>query len=200
MKPLLVFDLGNVLLKVSFSRFAARVTKDSTRLPDEVLYAFCSSSLKALLDRGTLAAPVFVQQIQEWLGEGAPDLAEVKEAWCDIFEPIPEAVEHLRFYQAKYDTWLLSDTDPMHFVSVLNCYPWVRDFDRYLLSFDRGMLKKDRGAFDLFGEEVARRKVIFVDDLPVNVKAAKRAGLEGVLFEDWEQVRREFAKHGIEAP
>ena len=198
MRPLLVFDLGNVILDVDFERFARRVAMGSDRSEREVLETFCQGPLKSELDRGYIGSVGFAQEIRAWLGEGAPPCEEILGAWTDIFTLKEGAAGFLARCRLKYSTWLFSDTDPAHFTSVLNRFPVVSGFERYLVSFNRGMLKRDPGAFEVLSRLVARgRRVYFVDDLSVNIEAANAAGLDGILFESWESLAATFKGQGV---
>ena len=198
MSPLLVFDLGNVILNVDFGRFARSVANDSHKSPEEVQATFCQGPLKRELDRGRIGPLGFAAEIEAWLGEGAPSQEEILEAWTDIFSLKQGAEGFLVRYRLKYPTWLMSDTDPAHFTAALNNFALVRRFDRFIVSFRQGLLKREEGAFQLLAQFVVRgRKVILIDDLEVNVTAAQNAGLEAILFKSWEQLPKDLSDRGV---
>jgi FMN phosphatase YigB (HAD superfamily) len=129
----------------------------------------------------------FAQEVSAWLGDAAPPNEEILDAWTDIFSLKQGAQVFLARYRLKYTLWLMSDTDPAHFISAINRFPLLRNFDRYIVSYRQGLLKRDPGAFRELSEVVARgRRVVFVDDLEINIAAARANGIDGVLFESWE--------------
>ncbi len=197
--PLLVFDLGNVILDVDFDRFARRVVVGTERSAQEAMAAFSGGPLKEALDRGQISPAAFAAQVRAWLGPAAPSEQEVLGAWCDIFALKADAREALDRCQRDHEVWLLSDTDPAHFESVLARFP-LEGFDRVLVSYLTGRLKRDPGGFEPLAEVVrSGRRVIFFDDLEVNVAAACAAGVDGVLFVDWAQAGAALDARGVVA-
>ena len=199
MRPLIVFDLGNVLVDVDFSRFCHRLARHSGRSPDEVRAMFCQGELKARLDRGVIGPQEFARELLRWHGPPHPTVHEVLDAWCDIFTLRPDTPEMLERLRARnHELWLLSDTDPVHFARVLNDVPDVRGLDRYLLSYARGMLKRDPGAFDaLVAQERLGRQVVFVDDLHENIEAARDHGIDAIWARDWRSVEVALHARGL---
>ncbi len=196
--PLWVFDLGNVILNVDFERFARRLTQGSALESEQALEAFGSGPDKAALDRGLTGPVAFGQHLVQWRGDDALSVAQAMDAWADIFEVIPGAVQGLARCRASGPVWLLSDTDPIHFSGALSRFEVVRGFDRYLLSYARGMLKRDPGAFDELGALVhSGQPVVFVDDLPINIEAARAAGVDAILFEGWQALMPQLHARGL---
>jgi FMN phosphatase YigB (HAD superfamily) len=184
MRPLLVLDLGNVLIHVEFQRFAARFA--DRRAPDVILATWCQGARKLAYDRGEVAPAAWIGDIVKWLGQPRVTRAEVAAAWVDIFRPMAGVATRMARFAERYELWLCSDTDPLHFAHALNSYAFLRRFDRYLLSFARGALKREPGAFaDVAAQVASGRRVAFVDDAPANVEAARAAGVPAALFTGW---------------
>lgn len=178
---LLVLDLGGVLVDVDFSRFVDAVREvDPGASPDQLLEA-CQGPAKGALDRGRISPRAFLAQLPT---AAAPE--SLMPAWTGIFAARPAAEAALASLGA-YERWMLSDTDPAHFLRVLNDHAYLRTFDRYLLSYDRGLIKGDKGSFDPL---VARRNagwtVRFWDDRLDLVEAARSHGIDARLFTTWD--------------
>ena len=73
--------------------------------------------------------------------------------------------------------------------------PWLDAFDVRLFSCDLGIVKPDariyRSLLDALRLEPAQ--VLFIDDVPANIEAARAAGLHGIVYESPEQLRVELA-------
>ncbi len=182
-KALLVFDLGGVLVDVEFPRFAhAGLDRDPDADLDELLAA-CASPAKADLDRGRISPREFLAQL--------PTRAKADSLfplWSGIFAARPAAAAAALARLTSYETWMLSDTDPAHFLRVLNDHPYLRGFDRYLLSYDRGLIKGDEGSFDpLIAKLNDGWTVRFWDDRPELVDAARSHGIDARLFTTWDE-------------
>jgi len=178
---LLVFDLGEVLVDVDFGRFARAAAKLDPALDVPSIQAACRGPAKAALDRGQLSPRGFLRQLPT-----TADPDALLPLWTDIFTARPAAAAALAAL-GDYERWMLSDTDPAHFLRVLNDHPYLRGFDRYLLSYDRGLLKGDAGSFDpLVAKLEEGARVLFWDDREDLVAAARSEGIDARLFTTWQ--------------
>ncbi|MDR3718894.1 MAG: HAD family phosphatase [Bryobacteraceae bacterium] len=73
---------------------------------------------------------------------------------------------------------------------------WLSLFDVQVYSCELGLVKPEEEIYARLVEEmgVDASRTLFVDDLPANVEAARRAGLQAVLFESELQVRSYLAE------
>ncbi len=80
----------------------------------------------------------------------------------------------------------------------------IRDFGLYepfnpcLLSCEIGIEKPDLKAYEFLLAQLKHpaEEIVFIDDRPENVEAAKAVGLDAILFESEQQLRGELAKRG----
>lgn len=80
----------------------------------------------------------------------------------------------------------------------------IRDFGLYepfepcLLSCEIGVEKPDLKAYELLVKtlNLPAKDVVFIDDRPENVEAAKTIGLDAILFESEQQLRNELNIRG----
>lgn len=192
MRPLNVLDLGNVLLRVDWQVFVRGARALVPEADPQELLAFCTGPEKHDLDRGWLAPLRFFELLARRLGAARPRelAAGLLQPWTDIFTVLPGAPEAVARLASEGELWLLSDTDPAHLARALNDHPFLRRFDRYLLSYAQGRVKTDPGAFAPLLAEVRRgRAVRFFDDRPDIVALAREAGIETVLFEGWAAIQ-----------
>ncbi len=81
----------------------------------------------------------------------------------------------------------------------------IRDFGFYdpfepcLLSCEMGLEKPDPKAYQLLLEklDLPANEIVFIDDLEENVEAAKKLGIDAIVFKSATQVRSELAKRGL---
>ena len=73
---------------------------------------------------------------------------------------------------------------------------WLSLFDVQVYSCELGLVKPEEAIYSRLVEEmgVEASRTLFVDDLPANVEAARRAGLQAVVFESELQVRSYLAE------
>ena len=80
----------------------------------------------------------------------------------------------------------------------------IRDFGLYepfepcLLSCEIGVGKPDLKAYELLLKtlNLPAKDVVFIDDRPENIEAAKKIGLDAILFESEQQLRNELSTRG----
>ena len=73
--------------------------------------------------------------------------------------------------------------------------PWLDAFDVRVFSCDLGIVKPDariyRSLLDRL--QLAPADVLFIDDVPANIEAARTAGLHGIVFASADQLRADLA-------
>jgi len=74
-----------------------------------------------------------------------------------------------------------------------------QSFDPCLLSFEIGIEKPDPKAYKILVEKMnlSPHDIVFIDDLPENVQAAKEMGIDAILFESEKQIRKELNTRGL---
>jgi putative hydrolase of the HAD superfamily len=120
--------------------------------------------------------------------------------WGRIFLPetlIPESLfESLR---QRHRLLLLSNTNAMHFRMAQERYPLLRHFDGYVLSYEVGSLKPSP---EIYREAIARagcrpQECFFTDDIPANVEAARKEGMQAVQFQSFDQLQADLRARGV---
>jgi len=175
-----LFDLGNVLVRLNLERGLAHFRKLSERpLPslEQSLLFFSDAALA--FNRGELDSEGFLEELRRQLSLSASPEA-IQAAWCDIFDPWPE-MESLaeRVLGAGHPAFLLSNTDPLHFRFLSARMPVLGRLTGLHLSYDARVMKPDPAYFRAAIERLslAPERCAFVDDRPDNVEAARSVGI-----------------------
>jgi FMN phosphatase YigB (HAD superfamily) len=193
---LYLVDLGNVLLKLDFERFVVRAAereslRDGAPSRDEIRERYILGESKARFERGQCTADEFIAELRDYLKwpKTQASSERLREIWCDIFDEFPGARDALEQLKGYGPVWLLSDTDPLHVQWVSRNLSWALDVELVLTSYERGKLKRDPGVFEAIAQEAALlpEQIMFIDDLPQNIEAAKRAGIATHLFTNWDE-------------
>jgi putative hydrolase of the HAD superfamily len=102
--------------------------------------------------------------------------------------------EIIRSLRPAYKTGLLSNAWP-------DVRPWLEEnweladaFDVILLSCEVGLVKPDPRIYQLALEELELTpgEVVFIDDFQRNIEGARRAGMQTIWFEDYDQAVEEL--------
>ncbi|NTV99339.1 MAG: haloacid dehalogenase [Chlorobiaceae bacterium] len=183
-----LLDIGNVIVDVDFHRFCLAVSIDGEQCAETLFRRYCSSEEKNRFDRGLIAPGEYLGLIARDPEVRPMPSGELKELWQDIFSPkkgVEEAVELLR---QKHRLWIMSDTDPLHFVFLLNNFPVLKQAERYWLSYEHGRLKSQPESFiEVLNGEVQRSAADFMllDDREDNCRSAESCGIRAHRFTAW---------------
>jgi 2-haloacid dehalogenase len=114
---------------------------------------------------------------------------------------VPGTVDILRdLHAAGVPMWGLTNWSDELWVHGPRKFPFL---DRLLLevfvSGTEGVAKPDRGIFEIVASRTghALAALVFVDDREDNVAAARRLGMDGLVFTDAETLRRELRERGL---
>lgn len=187
---ILVFDLGNVLIDLNFKRFVEGASRISGIDPKKIYRRYIMGERKREYERGQILSEEFIGEMAEWLSWPSGKNELLQNLWCDVFDPVDEAESHIDLLSRNSNLWLLSDTNDLHWQYLLRQFPILQNFLKFFLSYQRGLLKTDAGAFEDLVDEAEGRsdRILFFDDLPENIVAAKIAGLNAHKFITWGDV------------
>lgn len=174
-----VFDLGGVLL-----RLRDPVAQFGLRMAAEQFHRrWLLSPAVREFERGAIDPEAFARAV---VGELAlpmdwPVFLERFDGWPESM--FPDTLAMLGAVPAGTGRGLLSNTNAVHWRRADIAGVLDGCFDRTFLSFETGLLKPDREAFtQVFREfRCEASEVLYFDDNPLNVEAAKRTGMQAHL-------------------
>ena len=183
----LLVDWGGVLTTDVFTSFRAFCRNEGiepTLVRD--LFRHDPEGRRALFDleTGTLTEPEFEQRFGELLGlreDRIPGLVDRlfggMKADVAMFEAVKAAKAAGRRTGLLSNSWGVDRYDRSHFPQL---------FDAVVISGEEGIRKPDRGIYELAIErmELPAAAIVFVDDLPGNLKPARDLGMTTVHHED----------------
>jgi putative hydrolase of the HAD superfamily len=195
----IIFDVGGVLHS-SENEHVFTDIKQTLKITDDVF----QQHYGPLVDRaslGEITEEEFWKQFLEATGskESLPEeslfLREFEKRF-KAFDDVLELVGKLK--TAGYKLAVLSDTIPTHWK--LNTERGLyKDFPVHVFSFQVGFKKPNREIFDYAIEKLGIQpgEGIFIDDLPANIAAAQSVGLQGIQFQNFDQLTQELATLGV---
>jgi epoxide hydrolase-like predicted phosphatase len=195
----LVFDLGGVIVPLDFRKGYAAMESLCPLEAAEIPRRIRATGLVPRYETGGIETEPFVAELCRAL-ELNVGYEQFCELWSGIFVPgalIPdELFERVR---GRYRLVALSNTNDLHFRQIRVQYPALRFFDAMVLSYEVGVAKPDRRIYDaaVVRAECSPGECLFIDDIEVNVEAARAAGMEAIRFESYPQLTAEFERRGI---
>jgi len=201
-KTLLV-DVGQVLVALDYPAALRRVMQ-YTRLPgDEISRRMAGHQAVILYESGQMPTEAFYEATCRLL-EMQVSLAEFKSGWADMFAlstPDGRCISSCLFRELKqkYRMVALSNTNEMHWEYLESVFPLIREFDECVLSFRVGAMKPDPKNYlaALTAAGCSPTEVLFIDDLPVNIEAAEKMGIKGVLYQGEARLRQDLRRLGL---
>lgn len=203
----IVFDLGNVLVPVdrakAYFKLKPYLSAEMTRLLREDRESFEELFRRpaAALETGAIDFHQFRLTMEGILGIELGD-EQFHHIWCDMFSEDEEMVALGEFLSRVYSTWLASNTSVVHYAWILERFPRVAFYRAAALSYELGVMKPADAYYEKamvrFGIEPACS--VFIDDSEENVAGAIRAGMQGIVFKNRQQLLGELQARGIAIP
>ena len=195
----IIFDLGNVIVKVNWNTFYKKaVVKSNKSL--QYIKKYCENPSKNIIDfeLGKINSEEFYNKITNDLCLKM-SFKDFKAAYCNIF-PLNENVAGIiKKLKKNYRLVLLSNTDKLHFEFIKNKYKIVDIFDEYVLSYKEGCRKPNPL---IFLKAIKKAKAmpfncLYFDDIPEFVLAARMLGIKAFQYKNFEKLKNDLKKAGV---
>jgi glucose-1-phosphatase len=183
---LAIFDLGNVLFRIDFSKALVFLSHRSGVSPRTLRKRVSSEPEFEAFERGELSESGFFDWLAEQLGVDL-ETEVIMKAWNAIFGPvIRPTYESICRLSHRLPVIALSNTNPTHHEVWQKVYAKeLAIFNRVYTSSELGMRKPERRIYThvLDAWEVSPEEIVFFDDLQENIAAATELGIDAVLVD-----------------
>jgi len=193
MKPVIIFDLGKVLVDFDYAIAARKIAGRSTKSPQN-LHAFLGGSpLLLQYETGALSRQAFFDAIKDLVGfQGS--LTEFGESFADIFSEIRAMIElNAELRRRGFKTFIFSNTNDLAIEHIRRSFPFFKQFDGHVYSYEVGSMKPEAKIYEAmeklcgcFGSDL-----IYIDDREENIAAGKTRGWRTILHQTPERSRAE---------
>jgi putative hydrolase of the HAD superfamily len=181
---ILVFDLGNVLMKFEMHDFLMNALKDKT-VVDEVYETIFKSKEWLLLDQGMIN----IEDAFEIFKERKPHLVkEIKftfDNWMDQLEPIEKNTAYLRVLKEMgYSLYFLSNYHEISSAYCFEKFDFFKLFDGGVWSHAVKINKPDRRIYEILLEQynLLAEECLFIDDMEENCEVARNIGMNAICY------------------
>ena len=195
----IVFDMGGVLIDFGAELFSRRLRVTAQEQELLVRYVLRTADW-VRLDRGTITEEEVYAHACAKLPKELHAAAEyIIYHWNEPIVPIEGTAEIVRELKEKgYTLYLLSNASRRQH-EYWPEIPGSGCFSGKVISADLHLLKPEaaiyQALFDKF--DLTPANCIFIDDFPPNIEAAENAGMQGIVFHDAAQLRKELIERGI---
>jgi putative hydrolase of the HAD superfamily len=192
------FDLGNILVGLHAGEKLRALAKQS----EQELTTFCekiwSHERAHEYERGK-------HSCEEYFGLLAEDLdlahaqSALREAFCDIFHPLPERVAIARQLATRYPLGLISNTCASHIRHLEATYDFFPIFQPRIYSHEVGARKPHPDIYEkaLAAAGAKPSSSLFIDDLAENLETPARLGWRTIHLPPKADLAAALAREGI---
>ncbi len=196
----IIFDIGNVLMKLDVERAFKRLAKNINPLTAMLIWAKKDEFLKDirkeqdLLETGRMTIQQFYSRLKGKIGLKI-EFDVFEEAWCDMFDLNSDVVEFAKELSKDHNIYLASNTNESHINFLKKSYPEIFFVKEMALSYELETMKPDKEFFEkMLGKfKLDSDKCVFIDDLKKNVDGAIECGIASIQFNNLDQLKEEIS-------
>ncbi|MCA6114087.1 HAD-IA family hydrolase [Bradyrhizobium sp. WSM 1738] len=196
----LLFDLGRVVLDISFDRVMACWAGHAGCLPADLATRFVVDDSFKHHEIGRIDDAAFFASLRQSLGIAITD-AQFLEGWNAIFTgEMPGIAPLLSSAAKRMPLYAFSNTNPAHVAHFSQAYADVlAHFREIFLSSTIGLRKPDAEAYDhvIKAIGVPASRILFFDDSAANIEGARARGLSAIHVTSTDDVARALTALGI---
>lgn len=196
----LLFDLGRVVLDISFDQVMACWAGHAGCTPADLAARFVVDESFKHHEIGRIDDAAFFASLRRSLGIGITD-AQFLEGWNAIFTgEMPGIAPLLANAARRMPLYAFSNTNPAHVAHFSAAYADVlKHFREIFLSSTIGLRKPDAEAYDhvIDAIGVPASRILFFDDSAANIEGARARGLSAIHVTSTDDVARALTAIGI---
>jgi len=195
-----IFDVGGVLIEVRSEDIPRQWAAASGADPAAVDRIYGSDTDYRRLERGEITLAQYHAHIVARIGRPM-SYEQFTRGWCDVFGRVLPGVEAL----------LSGLDDGLRLICLSNTNAWHAEiwrakyaemlgrFERVFVSYEMGSRKPEPACYQAVIDYLALspEQIVFIDDKPKNVAAARLLGMQGVVAVDAEQIARDLDRLGV---
>ena len=192
--------MGGVLINLDKNRCIAAFNKIGFNDVELYIDKYIQNGLFLSYEKGEIDTNVFLENIQQHIGKQV-DFTEITIAWCAILLDIPPyKLTLLRMLRKKYRTFMLSNTNAIHFERITQDY-FEKDgysiphyFEKCYLSYQMNCVKPHNQIYltMLHDAQILASETLFIDDSVENIESAKKLGFQTYLAQEQEDFSHLF--------
>lgn len=191
MQPIknIIFDLGGVFMNIDFALTERAFANLGVTAFNQMFNQHHSNDLFEELETGKISPEKFYEKFR-WATNSALTNDQIKTAWNALLLDFPpERLQWLDTIRHKYNTYLFSNTNSIHydaFIEIIKEKNDCHNFDSYFLkayySHELGLRKPCPSSFQKILEEQSLQasETLFIDDTAKNIVAAQQLGLQTI--------------------
>jgi HAD superfamily hydrolase (TIGR01509 family) len=199
-KPsVIVFDLGNVLLKFDYQFSVKQLEQTEKGLGYRFLEFYNKNyNYHRAFERGDLPEKDFLNIMLSAINWKI-DKKTFCKYYSDIFSENKEVVDLLPKLKKNFILVLLSNTNIIHYEYGWKQYDWLAYFDKIVVSYEAGAVKPEEKIYRAVESYTMKNAAehFFIDDIAEYVNAARSFGWDGVQFTGYKNLFIDLINRGV---
>ena len=195
----IVFDIGNVLTDFRWKEFLVDKGFDNEMIR-RIAKASVESPLWKEIDRGVWDREKLMEEFVKLDPEIEKEIRRAYDNVHGMVTPRDYAIPWIKELKEKgYGVYYLSNFSDKAYMECADALEFIPYTDGGILSYRERMVKPDPKIYQRLLEcyGLKAEECVFLDDLEVNVEAARAEGFVGIVFENKEQAERELIRLGV---
>jgi putative hydrolase of the HAD superfamily len=191
-----LFDLGNVLAYIDFSSFWREL--GFLRAEEIVPFTDGYKSLTLQYETGNISTNEYLNGLKAVFNDKF-SAEQLEKAFASIIQkPVEGIFDLVKQLSLTHETALVSNTNEIH-NKIFNRFEVMQYLKKHYLSYQLHVMKPNRGFYDAIikDQRIPPSKMIFIDDIHENVKAARFSGMYGIKFEGIGHLEMMLNKFGV---
>jgi glucose-1-phosphatase len=179
----IIFDLGNVLISFRPSEFFDKKNYPKS-IKDKILSDIFGSKEWLMLDNGEITTKEAIDAISLKSSLKKEEIAHIFNLRTDLMFPLDQNVRILpELKKQGFRLYFLSNFPIDIFEELKTGYYFFKYFDGGIISSEVKISKPDVRIYEIFLDNysLVADECLFIDDLEVNVEAAKTTGIKGLV-------------------
>jgi putative hydrolase of the HAD superfamily len=180
-----VFDFGNVLVRLDRRRICARIARHCSLSPQEVGSRLYDSDLEYDSETGKYDSREHFRRIKERIGaENGWTYQQFRKEFKDAFKLNPEGMAALEAASRRKRTFVLSNTSYLHALWLFEQERLATIPEQHIFSFKVGAMKPDARIWQqlLRVSSLEARQCLYIDDMEEYCRAAERLGFNSIHY------------------
>ena len=193
----IIFDFGGVIIPVDPMAYAGAMIELGCTDIQALHELFTSQQVYVRFEKGEMSPEDFRLMLRKGLSNHVTD-QKLDHAWNLILGEIPShRVKFLELLKSKYRTFLLSNTNKIHydhyqdqFSKTFGYASLDQLFEKAYYSFQLKLYKPDPAIFEfvLHDSGLKPEETLLIDDYPANVESARKCGMQAIHLADGMEV------------
>jgi FMN phosphatase YigB (HAD superfamily) len=199
MQPVIVFDLGKVLVDFDYSIAARQIAARSTQPPENLDAFLSNSSVLIQFETGLVTRQEFFEQVRNATGF-LGDIGEFGGMFADIFAEISPMIElHSELRRRGLKTYIFSNTNDLAIEHIRRNFPFFQNFDGYIFSYEVKAMKPDAPIYQALEQMTGKRghEIIYIDDRAENIAGGAERGWRTILHGTFEKTQAALKAFGM---